>query len=316
MNRLIVPMVTTTLLALIGGYSLAERPITAPPLPPYPIEATEAILPEALQNRVRAAHADRLGVSLETVYVVSAQSNTWNDSCLGLGGPTEICMEVITKGWQMNVITNGEDRAASYHTDLTGENIRRDARDQASETFPEALEALVRETHADYLGIPVDAVQVLGYSSETWSDSCLGLGGPAESCLAAQTEGWKVEVGDLTDSAGGTFYHLDSAGNSIRRVDSNQSSTEPLPEAIALAVLQAHASYLGVPTDELKIVKYSAETWSDGCLGLGGPAEGCLAALTEGWQVEIVSLSDPDDTAVYHTDSTGNNIRRSTRSCD
>ena len=56
------------------------------------------------------------------------------------------------------------------------------------------------------------------------------------------------------------------------------------------------------------VESYSPQTWSDGCLGLGGPAEACLAALTEGWQVEMVD-SATGDRYTYRTDEDGSAVR-------
>lgn len=46
-----------------------------------------------------------------------------------------------------------------------------------------------------------------------WSDSCLGLGGPAESCLMAITPGYRV-----TFEARGASYEVrtDETGSAVR----------------------------------------------------------------------------------------------------
>jgi hypothetical protein len=46
-----------------------------------------------------------------------------------------------------------------------------------------------------------------------WTDSCFGLGGPAESCLQAMTPGWRIVF-----EAGGQQYEVrtDEAGTSFR----------------------------------------------------------------------------------------------------
>lgn len=52
------------------------------------------------------------------------------------------------------------------------------------------------------LSIDPDDIDISAFEQTDWSDSCLGLGGPAESCLAAITPGYKV-----TMNYGGTAYH-------------------------------------------------------------------------------------------------------------
>lgn len=82
-----------------------------------------------------------------------------------------------------------------------------------------------------------------------------------------------------------------------------------MPETIPPQVQRDLAAHLEVPTEQIEITGHSRETWSDGCLGLGGPAESCLAALTEGWQVNAQDTVT-GDTYIYRTDLAGNQIRR------
>ena len=84
---------------------------------------------------------------------------------------------------------------------------------------------------------------------------------------------------------------------------------DTLPDNIQTEVRTDLANHLGIPSDQITIQKYSRQTWSDGCLGLGGPAELCLAALTEGWQVEVVD-NETNDTYIYRTNLNGDQIRR------
>ncbi|MGD1950824.1 MAG: hypothetical protein ACFB14_14420 [Leptolyngbyaceae cyanobacterium] len=83
----------------------------------------------------------------------------------------------------------------------------------------------------------------------------------------------------------------------------------PLPENIQTQVRIELANSLGIPTEQITIQGYSRQTWSDGCLGLGGPAELCLAALTDGWQIEAVDV-ETEEIYIYRTDLNGDQIRR------
>jgi hypothetical protein len=47
---------------------------------------------------------------------------------------------------------------------------------------------------ANEMGITVDQAPLVSIEQADWPDSCLGLGGPDESCLAVVTPGWKVVV--------------------------------------------------------------------------------------------------------------------------
>lgn len=83
---------------------------------------------------------------------------------------------------------------------------------------------------------------------------------------------------------------------------------QPLPEKIVTAVQAALKADIGYRP--VQVGRYSRETWSDGCLGLGGLAESCLAALTEGWQVELID-STHGQSYVYRSNLNGTHVRRS-----
>jgi hypothetical protein len=76
---------------------------------------------------------------------------------------------------------------------------------------PFALAA--KATLGQKLGIAPDQITFVSADPVEWTDSCLGLGGPAESCMQAVTPGYKVML-----SAQGTSFevHTDEAGSIVR----------------------------------------------------------------------------------------------------
>jgi hypothetical protein len=82
--------------------------------------------------------------------------------------------------------------------------------------------------------------------------------------------------------------------------------TDSPPEAVAQA-REVLAEELNVGVDEVIIQSFERQDWSDSCLGLGGPAESCLAVITPGWQViMVVGDSEPYE---VRTDETGEVVR-------
>ena len=88
-----------------------------------------------------------------------------------------------------------------------------DPPNEENEPLPPAAVIKARQALADALGIGVENVEILSHERAEWSDSCLGLGGPAESCLMVMVPGWKVEL-----SAEGSLYtaRTDELGDVIR----------------------------------------------------------------------------------------------------
>lgn len=82
-----------------------------------------------------------------------------------------------------------------------------------------------------------------------------------------------------------------------------------LAEPAAAAARADLAAQLGIEEQKIVIMLVEEMTWSDGCLGLGGPAESCLAALTEGFRVELEAQGK---TYIYRTDKTGAAVRAET----
>lgn len=66
--------------------------------------------------------ANDLKIETTQITVFQVQPTTWPDSCLGLANQGEACNTVETPGFRVT-LTVGETNY-TYHTDLTGENIR------------------------------------------------------------------------------------------------------------------------------------------------------------------------------------------------
>lgn len=68
--------------------------------------------------------ASQLGIDASQVTVFSLEGITWPDACLGIPAQGEVCATVETPGFRV-ILTVGENHY-TYHTDLTGENIRQE----------------------------------------------------------------------------------------------------------------------------------------------------------------------------------------------
>lgn len=79
----------------------------------------------------------------------------------------------------------------------------------------------------------------------------------------------------------------------------------PVPDAVA-AVREMVATELGVEEGGVIVMSANEKEWSDSCLGLGGPAESCLMAITPGYEVTVLAESEE---RVYRTNADGSVIR-------
>jgi len=82
------------------------------------------------------------------------------------------------------------------------------------EILPPEVMAEIQNQISKVLGISLDQIQIETVEQREWPDSCLGLGGPEESCAQVITPGWLVVF-----SIDGEEYRFraDEAGTTIRQ---------------------------------------------------------------------------------------------------
>lgn len=87
---------------------------------------------------------------------------------------------------------------------------------QGSSELPPVAVVKAREALATHLEITVEEIPFGSHVRAEWTDSCLGLGGPTESCLAAIHPGWQVMF-----EVDGISYEVrtDELGNIVRVKD-------------------------------------------------------------------------------------------------
>ncbi len=86
-----------------------------------------AVTPSGENKAVEAAKvvlAEQLGIDAGQITIFSLERITWPDSCLGIPARGEACSTVETPGFRV-ILTVGENHY-TFHTDLTGENIRQE----------------------------------------------------------------------------------------------------------------------------------------------------------------------------------------------
>lgn len=299
-------MLFVAILVLLAALPAACRPAGAEPGAGEPTgtalpEATEPAADEAITAAATAHLAAELGVAVEEIEVVSTEPAEFTDSCLGLGGPAESCLQAITPGWVVVLSVDGQEY--ELHTDETGQQVRLVVETPANDGS-DTIAAAVQEFLSAELGVALGDVQVISVEQTEFSDSCLGLGGPAEICAQVMTPGWLVMV----DVAGQPYeVHTDAMGEQVRVAeDATGGDDDAVSAAAAAAAQEFLAAELDVALGDVQAVSVQAAEFSDSCLGLGGPAESCLQVITPGW---IVILDAGGQTYEAHTDETGQQVR-------
>ncbi|MFM7382109.1 MAG: hypothetical protein ACKO1W_03490 [Microcystaceae cyanobacterium] len=78
------------------------------------------------------------------------------------------------------------------------------------------------------------------------------------------------------------------------------------PSSVIQATIQDLSRRLKIPAQQIRVQQTQAQTWPNGCLGLGKPDELCTQALVPGWQV---ILGQGNKTWTYRTNQTGSQLR-------
>jgi hypothetical protein len=85
-------------------------------------EMQSSNVPSKIVDLVRQDILKRDRTEAERLKVMEATQKTWQDGCLGLAKPDEICTQALVEGWKI-VVSDGE-KSWTYRTDETGNSLR------------------------------------------------------------------------------------------------------------------------------------------------------------------------------------------------
>ncbi len=174
-----------TFLCLAGMLLAACRPAIPTPLPLTSIpEPTAVDFPQAALV-AQSVLAEKLGLATENITIQKVAPALWPDSCLGLGAADELCAQVLTSGYLVTLLADGQ--TFEYRTDLEGQAVRAVTTDNET---PPAVSA-ARQALADLLSVNPASISVINVKPVDWPDSCLGVAIPG-ACAQVITPGYRV----------------------------------------------------------------------------------------------------------------------------
>ncbi len=93
-------------------------------------EGFQPELPAAVGGKMLATAVEEQAVALEQLEIIASRPRQWRDGCLGIFSADELCIQVITPGWQ-GIVSDGTQEWV-YHSDELGEVVKLNA--NASQT--------------------------------------------------------------------------------------------------------------------------------------------------------------------------------------
>lgn len=153
---------------------------------------------------------------------------------------------------------------------------------------------------SDALGLPAVDLTIVNIEQVTFTDSCLGLGGPAESCLQAETPGFRIQV-----LAGNRMYtvHTNADGSAVRQVPTTGMMGSP--EEAGQAAVNFLSAYTNQLPSGITVQSIDAVDFPDACLGVPIPNAMCAQVITPGYQIV---LSAGGQTYEVRADLSGGNL--------
>jgi hypothetical protein len=176
------------ILLFCGGNILARAAV-----PPHSLTVPQSErFPHRVANPVRRDLAQRLNTPSQRLHVASSAFETWEDDCLGLNAPGELCVQIPIEGWRVEV-SNGH-RSWFYRADMNGQNIRLESEIGTISLPPEVGDRILSVSSAQ-LSIPASQLSI-AQSQQHWQ-TC-----PALAIGCSDLPGWRVIVVDKGAASG------------------------------------------------------------------------------------------------------------------
>jgi hypothetical protein len=153
---------------------------------------------------------------------------------------------------------------------------------------------------AEALNIPAEDITVAGLEPVEWADSSLGCPRPGNVYLPVVTPGYALRL--FHD--GKTYeVHTDLAGTVVLCFDPGEAAQGGIPDPLVAEFIElARANLveqLGIPDEEIALVRSEAAQWSDSSIGCREEGQQVVPAITYGYRV-ILAVGEVR--YEYHTD--------------
>ena len=166
---------------------------------------------EELTGKAAELMARLSGLALDRIKVTGLEQREWPNSCLGVEAPEEMCLAVITPGYRIRYMVDGEAYVVHTTADLShGRLVTAPAGMDVALKARVQLENELNKDLADIRLVELEAVE--------WPNACLGIQEPDQSCAEVITPGYRVTLAVGSDEY---TYHTDASGEQIIEASGN-----------------------------------------------------------------------------------------------
>jgi len=168
--------------------------------------------------------------------------------------------------------------------------------------LPNSVMTAVRTAIARSTWTAPELWKVVSFEQKSWPNNCLGLGQSDEACGEIFIKnGWRVVMANGQEKL---VARSDASGRLVRLENQNNPINYLSPSLID-GVKKAASQRMGVRPELLRVIKVR-QIYTNGCLNLPRPGEGCTKINMPAWEI---TLDAKPQHVVYRTDLQGNQIR-------
>lgn len=179
---------------LLAACAPQAQATEAPSISEEPPTQTPLVL-NAAQSAAIQALAEKLNLSTDQITMISSETVTWPDGCLGVQKLGVMCTQAEVPGYK--IILEADGKKYEYHTNVDGTVVVAFDGEQPSGS----VEDVVAKQLAQNLGLDESDVSVVSNSEVEFGDACLGVAMPDVMCAQVVTPGRIIVL-----EANGTQY--------------------------------------------------------------------------------------------------------------
>lgn len=130
----------------------------------YTVESNSSLannLPSAVSDAVLQDASVRLGAPITELRISQAEAQTWENGCLGLPRPGEICTQALVPGYRVTV--EGRQQLLVYRTDTSGSQFRLEETASPNILQPNLFELQGYDTQITYSSTSITGVPQFSY---------------------------------------------------------------------------------------------------------------------------------------------------------
>ncbi|MDH6056230.1 hypothetical protein [Umezakia ovalisporum] len=209
-GSIVTVLILASILSVIGGLTIVKS-ATAEVL----TKNQRNLLPIRVEQAVKRDLARRKAIAVREIKTIDYEQKNWNNGCLELPQPDELCTQVLVPGWRVVVSNNAKNWI--YHTNRNGRYLRLAAQNISTNNpatnLPESVKDAVLQAASQRLQMPSLQLKITQSQPNTWNDGCLNLAAADELCTQALVPGWRVTV---TGAGESLVYHTNESGSLVR----------------------------------------------------------------------------------------------------